>query len=378
MPAGSLKKAGREDGAIVGGPGGLMPPCGDDEADPLPIDLTNQSLPALFAILAVAGAIVWYAGTQITYYVDAIARRTHIGQAFAGMLLLGGVTSLPEVATASTAAANGNALLTVNDLLGSASMNLVLLAIGDLIYGRNALTCVAGRPQTLMQGTLGMMLMAGVGFAITATDIVIPLFGAGVTTVILTAGCVQALRISRRFESSKAWQIIDLAPVEAIEIEELAMSNVRLALHTAAAAGAILVGGAALALTGDALAEKTGLGSSIIGFTLIGFSTSLPELSSVLTALKLRRYQLAIGDIFGTNLFNIQILFVGDLFYREGALLNEAGSFEIAAACLAALLTGIFVVGLLERRNRTIGRMGTDSATVLVIYLAGLVGLSQM
>lgn len=344
----------------------------------MPIDLTDQSLSMLLLILVIAGAVVWYAGTRITYYVDAIARRKHVGEAFAGMLLLGGVTSLPEVATASTAAASGNALLTINDLLGSASMNLVLLAIGDLVYGRDALTCVAGRPQTLMQGTLGMILMAGVGFAITGTDVVIPLVGAGVTTVMLAAACVQALRISRRFESSKAWQIVDLSPVDAIEVEEIGLSNVRLALHTAVAAAAILVGGATLAMTGDALAEKTGLGSSIIGFTLIGFSTSLPELSSALTALRLKRYQMAIGDIFGTNLFNIQILFIADLFYREGALLNQAGSFEIAAACLAAVLTGIFVVGLLERRNRTIGRMGTDSATVLAVYLAGLVGLSKI
>jgi cation:H+ antiporter len=293
-------------------------------------------------------------------------------------IFLGGVTSLPEVATAGTAAASGNALLTINDLLGSASMNLVLLAIGDLLYGKDALTWVAGRPQTLMQGALGMILLAIVGFAITATDVVVPVVGAGVTTVILTTACVQALRISRRFERSKAWQVADLHSDETAELTDDEISNTRLAALTTAAALAILVGGATLAMTGDAIAEKTRLGSSIIGFTLIGFSTSLPELSSVLTALKLRRYQLAIGDIFGTNLFNIQILFIADLFYREGALLNEGGNFEIAASCLAAVLTGIFIVGLLERRNRTIGRMGTDSAMVLVVYLGGLVVLSQI
>jgi cation:H+ antiporter len=42
------------------------------------------------------------------------------------------------------------------------------------------------------------------------------------------------------------------------------------------------------------------------------------------------------------------------------------------------VLTGIFVVGLLERRNRTIGRMGTDSALVVAVYAGGLVALSQL
>lgn len=341
------------------------------------LDLSQQPLSALFLILAIAGAIVWYAGTKIARYVDAIATRTHIGQAFAGMLLLGGITSLPEVATAGTAAASGNALLTVNDLLGSASLNLVILAVGDFFYGRDALTSVAGRPVTLMQGTLGMMLLGGVGIAVAMTDVQITLIGAGVATAILAAGCVQALRISQRFERTDIWKLADSRPAEEEEpVRELERSNRRLALQTAAAALAILVGGALLATTGDALAEETGLGSSIIGFTLVGLCTSLPELSTVLAAVKLRRYQLAIGDIFGTNLFNIQILFVADLFYREGALLDAAGEFEIAAACLAMLLTGIFMVGLLERTNRTIGRIGTDSAMVLSVYIVGLVALS--
>ena len=341
-------------------------------------DLSDQPLSVLFPVLLAAGIVVWFAATRIVAYIDAIARRTNIGQAFAGMLLLGGVTSLPEVATAGTAAANGNPLLTINDLLGSASMNLVLLAVGDALYGRDALTSVAGRPVTLMQGTLGMILLAGVGLAIALTDVAIPLVGAGVCTIVLAAVCVQALRISRRFERADTWRLAVAPQEEPAATDEPGSGNVKLAILTAAAALAILGGGATLAITADAIADETGLGGSLVGFTLLAVSTSLPELSSVLAALKLGRQQMAIGDIFGTNLFNILILFLGDLVYREGALLNAAGTFELAASCLAAVLTGIFVVGLLERRNRTIGRMGTDSALVVVVYAGGLVALSQL
>ncbi|WP_247594639.1 sodium:calcium antiporter [Sphingopyxis sp. PAMC25046] len=344
----------------------------------LPIDLATLSVPSLAAIMAVAAGLVWLAGTKVTHFVAAIARRTGIGEAFAGMLLLGGITSLPELATAGTAAASGDALLTVNDLLGSASMNLMLLAIGDFIYGRDALTSVAGRPVTLMQGTLGMILLAGVAFAIATGDMVVPLLGAGLATLILAVGCVQSLRISRRFVDNPNWKITNLPRVDAVETPETSLSNSRLAVVTFVAALGVLVGGAALAMSGSALADKTGLGSSIVGFVLVGFATSLPELSSVLAALRLRRYQMAIGDIFGTNLFNIQILFVADLAYRDGALLNAAGTFEIAACSLAALLTGVFLVGLLERNNRTIGRIGFDSAAVLVLFAGGIVALATI
>lgn len=341
-------------------------------------DLGNQPLSVLFAVLAIAGLVVAYAATRLVRYVDAIASRTHIGQAFAGMLLLGGVTSLPELATAGTAAASGNALLTINDLLGSASFNLVLLAVGDLVYGRGALTSIAGKPATLMQGTLGMILLAGVGLSIALSDFALPLVGAGIFSLLLAAACVQALRISRRFETADTWRLATAVPDEPATGDQLQMGNLLLSALAIAAAVAILIGGATLATTADAIAEKTGLGGSIIGFTLLALSTSLPELASVLAALKLGRYQLAIGDIFGTNLFNILILFVADLFYREGALLNAAGTFEVVASALAVVLTGVFMVGLLERRNRTVWRMGTDSALVLLIYAGGLIGLSRI
>lgn len=238
---------------------------------------------------------------------------------------------------------------------------------------------MAGRPATLMQGTLGMILLAGVGFSITITDVMIPGIGAGVTTVVLAVACVQAMRISRRFEAAKTWQIAGAAIADERPDEtRLTLGNRRLAFHTAAAVLTIVAGGSTLALTGDALAEATGLGSSIVGFTLVGFSTSLPELSTVLAAIRMGRYQLAIGDIFGTNLFNVQILFLADMLYREGALLNAAGTFEIGACFLAALLTGVFMVGWLERRNRTIGKIGVDSALVLVCYAAGLFALSRV
>src|SRR5690606_25174378 len=125
-------------------------------------------------------------------------------------------------------------------------------------------------------------------------------------------------RISSRFERSNAWSASNPLDSEAAEDRGAEQSNLALGALTAAAAAAILVGGATLALTGGAIAEKSGLGTSIVGFALVGFCTSLPELSSVVGALKLRRYQLAIGDIFGTNLFNVQIIFIADLFYRGG------------------------------------------------------------
>ena len=344
----------------------------------MPFSLADQPLFVLFLIMSAAAALVWLAGTRLVGLVDEIAGRTGIGQAFAGMLLLGGITSLPELATASAASAAGTPLLSLNDLLGTSSINILLLAVADIAYGKGPLTRQTHRPAPLIQGVLGMMLMAAVAAAIAVGDRSIPFLGAGVFSFLLALACLTALRVANRFEAAQSWQPVVPPEAEPDERAGRGESNVKLAGLTLLAGLAILIGGTALALTGGAIAESTGLGTSIVGFALVGFCTSLPELSSVIAAVRLRRYQLAIGDIFGTNLFNIQIIFVADLFYRGGPVLALAGRFELAAACLSVLMTGLFVVGMLERRDRTIWRMGTDSAAALLLFALGLAALATL
>jgi cation:H+ antiporter len=111
---------------------------------------------------------------------------------------------------------------------------------------------------------------------------------------------------------------------------------------------------------------------------LIGFATSLPELSTIVAALRLRRYEMAIGDIFGTNLFNIALIFLADVAYRGEPVLVHAGPFEAVASLLGLVLTGIFLLGLLERRDRTVLRMGDDSLSAIVVFAGGFALLYRL
>ncbi|HEV7251733.1 MAG TPA: sodium:calcium antiporter [Mesorhizobium sp.] len=322
------------------------------------------------AIFAVAAALVWGAGSRLAGYVSGIAEKTGLGQAFTGMLLLGGITSLAEIATVTTSSLSGNPALALNNLLGSASINVLLLAVADAVLGRDALTKVAAKPATLFQGTLGIMLLAAVAVAVTVGDVA--LWHVGLGSMVLFALCVASLKLSAHYEHRHVWQVLD-EDKEGEEDEPEKDTPLRaLVIKTAIAAGVILVAGFFLAQSGDALAQQTGLGSSLAGLVLVGFATSLPELSSIVAALRLKRYQLAVGDIFGTNLFNIALILLADVTYLEGPILNEAGPFEAVAALLALAMTGIFVLGLLERENKTVLRMGYDSLAAILVFAGGL------
>src|SRR5690606_22000953 len=109
----------------------------------------------------------------------------------------------------------------------------------------------------------------------------------------------------------------------------------------------IFVAGFVLSQLGDAISEQTGMSSGIVGFALIGIATSTPELSTVIEAMKLRRYELAFGQVLGTNFVNLSMLFVADLFFAGGPVINELGRFEVISALLGASLVGILLVGLL-------------------------------
>jgi cation:H+ antiporter len=156
------------------------------------------------------------------------------------------------------------------------------------------------------------------------------------------------------------------------------LSTARLYSYTGISAAIIFAAGWLLATTGDALATQTGLGASFVGVALVAASTSLPELSTTLGAVRRGNHQMAVSNILGTNCLELALFLPADLVYRGGPLLRELDRSATFAGAIGIVVTALFLVGLIERRNRTMFRMGLDSLAVLVVYIAGLAGLYQL
>lgn len=337
------------------------------------------------AIFAAAAAVVWIAGSRITGYANAISTKTGIGQAAIGMLLLGGITSLPEIGATVTSAATGASLLAINNLFGSIAAQVVILAIVDLVIGKKALTSEVPDPMVMLQGGLNILLISIATAGITVGDVSILGIGAWAwASVIAYAFSVYILSQSG---GRKSWvaasngkedtklerQQGEAQKKASKEHEDLSMREI--IGWTVGLAAVILVAGFLLSRTGDALSEQTGLGGSAMGFVLLAFATSLPEFSTSITAAKAGLYTLAVSDILGTNLINIGLIFVVDLVAQGDPVLSQAGTFDAFGALLGIAVTALFVIGMAERGDKTVFRMGLDSVAVLVCYLAGLVVL---
>jgi cation:H+ antiporter len=341
--------------------------------------LDFQSLsPAANALLfVVAAALVWWAGTKLTAYADVISERLGGKPALIGLVLLGAVASLPEMATTITAASFGHAPMAVNTLLGGISVTLVIIAVVDGLSGREPLSVDITHPSLLLQATLVILLLTIAGAGILIGDTLIPGTGVGCFSTLLLILYIGCVLLVRRYDQSDPW-VPKWKRDGTHESYRGAhahrhISTARLGCACVAVAAVVVGAGFVLANTGDALAQQTGISESFVGMVLGGISTSLPELSTTLAAVRLRQYEMAFGDAFGTNLFSTMLLFFADLAYPGEPVLNVAGRFSLFAILLGIALTATYLAGLIERRNYAILRMGVDSLTVIVFYVVGLV-----
>ncbi|MGD9924742.1 MAG: hypothetical protein AB7V13_25330 [Pseudorhodoplanes sp.] len=167
------------------------------------IDFAQLHLSGNIGLFIGAAIVVWIAGTRIARYADEISVHTGLGHALLGLLLLGGVTSLPELAVSLSAAASGSAALAVNNILGGVTMQVAILAVADFAIGRRALTSVVPDPVVILQGSLNVLLLTLVPTAILVGDMAI--FGVGAWSWAILALTIGSLYMLSRSEGRQPW-----------------------------------------------------------------------------------------------------------------------------------------------------------------------------
>lgn len=351
-----------------------------------------QSLPLFLNILIflLSAGATWLAGSRIALYADAIADRFHLGQAFAGLILLALATQLPEVATTVTAAAYGNASLAVSNLFGSVLTNAVLIAVVDFLFMRNALTFFTPKPVVALQGMFVIILLALTLSGMIVGEVLV-VFQVGLWSFVLFVLYILGVYLSNRYEKSEGeqWQAVSTPGEEeqareqagregsrekAQQMRETTPTN-RLVLFFGVGALLILAAGFFLARTGDVIAQQTGLGASFFGAVVLALATSLPELSTSASAVKVGNYSMAVSNLFGSNAVLFALIFIDDIAYRDGPILHSLTAPAMFSLTMGIVVMTVFLVGMVERRNTVVLKMGLDSLAVVVLYLLSLVGL---
>ncbi len=333
---------------------------------------------ALFAVAAVG---VWISGAKLSSYVDIIADRTGVGTAFAGALLLGGATSLPELATTITASLSGAAELAGTNLLGGVVMQIAVLAgIDAVLFRGRALTFFSPKPALLMQGVLLILVLAVAIVGLTSGELFV-IAGVGFWPILLATIYVVCMGVLYRYEGNSRWEPrgeVGQPPESAKDLKDARQvqfsdtTTPAIAGRFAIAALAVLACGFVVARTGESIAAQTGTGEGFIGATLVAMATSLPEVSTTYAAVRFGAYSMAAANILGTNILELALFLPADACYREGAIFDALPASAGLLAGLGIIATSVYLWGILERRDRTVFGMGIDSAIVLAVYLGGL------
>lgn len=342
------------------------------------LEAWDQSVWSILVVFIISAIGVWFSATRLTLYVDTVSHRTNIGEAFAGLLFLGFSTSLPEIVTTVTAASEGNAKLAGSNLLGGVSLQFVVLALVEgMAKRREALTSVAPKAILMLQGVVLIFMLSVVIMAISLGE-TFTIGNVGAWTFSLVLIYMVTLRIVYLYETDPAWvphKKNNESVIEKIQKEDKLkhLSDLGLYLRIFMAAVIILATGYFVTRASEALVEVTGLGSHVVGATLLALSTSLPEVTTSWSAIRLGAYTMAISNILGTNAIEIALFFPADLAYKKGPILPDLHGSSIFLAALGIIITSFYLWGLLERKNRTILGMGWDSFGVVIVYIAGVI-----
>jgi len=312
-----------------------------------------------FILLA---AVIVVAANFLAKYGDVIAIRTGLGGMFVGVLLLAGATSLPEVLTSISAVNQGTPNIAAGNLLGSNAFNMMLLAVLDLVSRRERLLRKAARRHAL-SGSLAILMITLALFFLIA-DIQVRILWVGLDSLIVVLVYIIAVRL------------ISLeGQAEPTGTKEIPAGTSRLWVGIVgflAAAGVLIVVTPLLVRTSTTIAEVTGLGTTFVGTTLVALVTSLPELVTTISALRIGASDMAIGNLFGSNMFNMFALGLTDFIYTDGRFLDVIDPAFALIGMLGLLMTAVALVGNLARLEKRIWFIEVDALALFVLYAAGM------
>jgi cation:H+ antiporter len=320
--------------------------------------------------LAACLVVIGFAGVKLSRYGDIIAEKSGLSRGWVGLILLATVTSLPELVTGLSSVTVAKVPdIAVGDIMGSCVFNLLIIVLLDFMYRKESVYTRARQGNVLSAG-YGIALIGFAGFNLLLyREGTFPAIGhVGLYSPVILLMYLLAMRSLYRYEKEKVSEYVE----DRVELHP-EMSLKQAVQGYAMAAIAVVAAGIWLPFIAKDLALAMAWEQSFVGTLFVAAVTSAPEVVVTVAALRMGAVDLAIGNLFGSNLFNIAILAIDDLFYLPGPLLADVSLTHATSAFSAMMMSGLAVVGLVLRPvSRVFRTVSWISLLLLVIYLLNL------
>ncbi len=317
-------------------------------------------------VFVVSGAAVVVAGSRLAADGETIARRTGLGSAWVGAILVAAATSLPEVLTDIYAVRQGTPSPAVGDLFGSSMANILILAVADL---------ATRQVRVLTRVAINQALVGALAISLTATAAAgilsggnLTILGVGWAPLVIAAGYAVGMRVLHLNRRGPPFMTAE----QEAAAEEEAPSLRRALVGFVVAALVILVAARYLAASAAEIATLLGVSTGFIGIVLLALTTSLPELVVTLVSVRAGWFDLAVGNILGSNSFNMVILLVLDIADGPAPLLSQVEPGVLVAALFAILLMGQVLLEILNRAEERVWYLEPNAVLLLATYGLGI------
>lgn len=298
--------------------------------------------------LVTAAAVVWFS-ILASRYIDMIDRSTRISGAFLGGVLLSAITSLPELFTSISATVLiDNPSLCIGNVLGSNLFNFGMLAVVILCFLKGFSSAHLSRSHNFVMLFLMLMYLAlVVNWQWMNDDAII--FGSNddawlyisPTSIII----VLLYALTVRFLAGDG----NSQPDD--EGDEVNLSLRTIVVRFVLASVGIIVASIILTYVTDDIATELNLGSGLAGALFLGVATSLPEVTSTISLFRMRNFDIAFGNIAGSNVFNYFVLAIADVLYAGGSAYSF-GDEKVVNLTVFGLLSSIAIYIMLRARTR--------------------------
>lgn len=316
----------------------------------------------LYILYILVSAAVVLLSVKASNYIDLIDQKSSISGAFLGGVLLSAVTSLPELFTSISATLLiEKPSLCLGNILGSNIFNLVVLAVMFILFVGSS------HSARVAKGHKMVIAYCMTTYAVLALNMFWPevfdfhALSLSVTSVAIVIFYSLGVKYLSSEESGES---------EAQESEQTSLTLkgivVRFVLCSVGLVGLSIW----LTYLSDDMATTLGMGTGLAGALFLGVATSLPELSSTVTLFRLRNYNIAVGNIVGSCLFNMVILTVADLLWFGGSIYDFSdGNIGQMLVCGAVAMVATMLA--LETKTK-VGKVAL-SLVVVACYVAFLV-----
>jgi cation:H+ antiporter len=315
----------------------------------------------------VCAAAIARAGHALSVSADRIAQATGLSRGWIGLALVATVTSLPELASGISAVTLVDAPnLAVGNALGACVFNLFFLAVVDTLQRHQPMYADASAAH-LLAAAFGVVMLGFVAMSLLLADAAPSVLHVGLYSPLLLGLYLLALRSVHAHEAAMLRSVTGGPAARPRSIDAGLRREWR---RFGTSALVVAAAGSWLPTLADALARELGWSRSFVGTLFMALVTTLPEMAVTLAALRMGALDLAIGNLLGSNLFNVAILAIDDAFYLRRGLLADASPVHAGTAVAGVVMTGLVMIGLLMRpRGRVLRVASWVSAGLVAAYL---------